>query len=52
MGSSKWTYVKTKNWVVISLHSMKIEVLLRFYATIFSNFKPNKQIFFFLEAKI
>ena len=24
MGSSKWTYVKTKNWVVISLHSMKI----------------------------
>ena len=25
MGSSKWTYVKIKNWVVISLHSMKIE---------------------------
>ena len=28
MGSSKWTYVKIKNWVVISLHSMKIEVFL------------------------
>ena len=24
LGSSKWTYVKTKNWVVISLHCMKI----------------------------
>ena len=29
MGSSKWTYVKTKNWVAISYHSMKIEGLVR-----------------------
>ena len=41
MGSSKWTYVKTKNWVAISYHSMKIEVFFDIqykYIDTFMNF--------------